>query len=318
MSRINSVLGPIDSKDMGFTLMHEHILVMSGDMKQAFLDRFGRKAYIDQSVTELRKAKEFGVQTIIDATPVNLGRDIHIMREVSEKVEINIIASTGLFWHENPQLKTTEVNRLVDRLIIDIEKGIQGTDSKAGIIKCATDNNKDIDFNHKLLQVASRLHKHSGIPITTHSSVEEQTGLFQLDIFGDEGVDLRKVIIGHIGDTNDLNFIEQIFKRGCFIGLDRFGSTTFNTFENRIHTLTELCKRGWTNQIVLSHDYSICTDFNMTQFDKKAYGKNDIDEYKKTYYLIPKKVIPTLLMKSITKDQIELMMIKNPLNIFEQ
>ena len=177
MSKINSVLGVIDTADLGFTLMHEHILVAAWSMRQAFHDWVDRDALIKEAVQEVHAAKQRGVQTIVDATPINIGRDIHVIREVAERAEMQIIAATGLYCFEEPWIRGWEVDRFVEFLIRDIESGIQGTDSKAGIIKAATGDLGVTPINLKSLQVAARLHLATGIPITTHTSAAHRTGL---------------------------------------------------------------------------------------------------------------------------------------------
>jgi len=41
MTKINSVLGPIDSKDLGFTLMHEHVLSAFAGIYQNYPEFLG-------------------------------------------------------------------------------------------------------------------------------------------------------------------------------------------------------------------------------------------------------------------------------------
>ena len=140
MAKINGVLGPIDTADLGFTLMHEHILVVNWSLRQAFASWYDRDQHVPHAVSEVLSAKQRGVRTIVDLTPINLGRDIHVIREVAEKAEMQVIAATGFYWTEEPSLAGWPEDRLVELLIRDIEKGIQGTDAKAGIIKCGTDH----------------------------------------------------------------------------------------------------------------------------------------------------------------------------------
>jgi phosphotriesterase-related protein len=167
---IESVQGPIDAEKLGFTLMHEHIMSVNCSMRQAFAGWVDRGAIVSRAVRSLLKAKEYGLRTIVDATPINNGRDISIIREVAEKSEIQIIAATGFYAIDEPFLWAWEPDRIADQLLLEVETGIQGTAVKAGIIKCATESPLISDTNKKLLQAAARLHKKTGLPITTHSS----------------------------------------------------------------------------------------------------------------------------------------------------
>ena len=121
MATINGVLGPIETDSLGFTLMHEHILVINWSMRQAFASWYDRDTNVEHAVNEVLAAKERGIGTIVDLTPINLGRDIHVIREVAEKAQMQVIAATGFYWNEEPWMEGWEVDRLVELLVGDIE-----------------------------------------------------------------------------------------------------------------------------------------------------------------------------------------------------
>lgn len=111
---VTTVTGPMKAAELGFTLMHEHIVVGSWAMRQAFPGWMDRDAVVRSAVAALRAARELGVGAIVDTTPINLGRDIHLIREVSERAEMPIVATTGLFWTEEPWLEEWEAERLAE------------------------------------------------------------------------------------------------------------------------------------------------------------------------------------------------------------
>jgi phosphotriesterase-related protein len=310
MATVNSVLGPIDSEELGFTLMHEHLLVLNLAMRQAFADWYDREKHVEDAVAELRSAKQRGVKTIVDLTPINLGRDIFVMREIAEKAEMQIIAATGFYWSEEPLLENWPIDRLVEFLLQDVEKGIQGTDSKAGIIKCATDHPGVTDFNQKLLRVAARLHRATGLPISTHTSVANRVGPIQQDIFEQEGVDLRRVVIGHCGDSDDLEYLESILVRGSSIGMDRFGLDMFLPMEKRVRTVAELCRRDRAEQMVLSHDVCCHFDFFLPELQELRASRWNLRH-------IPDDVIPALRKEGVGEQQLRELTVDNPRRIFE-
>ncbi len=159
MATINGVLGPIDTADLGFTLMHEHILIANWSMRQAFADWVDVDQVIEDASRELTFARELGVRTVVDLTPINLGRDIRVIREVAERAQLQLIAATGLYYTEEPWLEAWPADKMVEWLIRDLTDGIQGTDAKAGIVKCATNHAGVTPTNRKLLEVAARLHR---------------------------------------------------------------------------------------------------------------------------------------------------------------
>ena len=103
---VNSVLGNIEPKDLGFTLMHEHIISMNSSMAQAFPQWFNRQETISKAIKQLQYTKSLGLHTIVDATPINLGRDIRMLEEISQKTGVNIIASTGFYFARATWLKS--------------------------------------------------------------------------------------------------------------------------------------------------------------------------------------------------------------------
>jgi phosphotriesterase-related protein len=309
MAKINGVLGEMDTTDLGFALMHEHILAAAWSMRQAFHDWVDFDVFIEEAVQEVRAAKQRGVQTIVDVTPINLGRDIHVIREVAERAEMQIVAATGLYWYEEPWLGGWEVDRLVEFLLRDIEKGIQGTDSKAGIIKAATGELGVTPVNRKNLQIAARLHLATGLPITTHTSAQHRTGLAQQDVFEEEGVDLGHVVIGHCGDTDDVEYLEEILRRGSFIGMDRFGLEMILPTEKRISTVVELCRRGWADRMLLSHDRSCYIDWMPKEFQRA-----NLPHW--SFCHIPDDVIPALHRAGVGDEQIKAMTASNAVRVF--
>ena len=314
MTTINGVLGPIDSDDLGFTLMHEHILCTNWSMRMACDRWVDVEALVQRAVGEARAAAECGVATIVDATPVNLGRDIRIIRQVAEAAGVQMIAATGFYYHAEPWMQSWPEDRLVECLIDDIEKGIQGTDVKAGIIKCATGEEGGTPANEKLLRVAARLHRATGVPITTHTAVSVEAGTFQQDVFEDEGVELSRVVIGHSGDSDDFDYLESLLRRGSFIGMDRFGIDSPLDTERRVAVVAELCRRGWAERMVLSHDACCFMDWFPPDV-LEAIRSQAMPNW--NFRHISHDVLPALGAAGVTEAQIEMLTAGNPRRFFE-
>ena len=313
MTTINGVLGPIEAADLGFTLMHEHIMIANWSMRQAFGDWVDVDQVVEDAVRELVAAKELGVRTVVDLTPINIGRDIHVIREVAERAEMQVIAATGLYYTEEPWLENWPADALVEWLMRDLTDGIQGTDVKAGIVKCATNHAGVTPTNRTLLQVAARLHRGSGVPISTHTAVENRSGLAQQDVFEEEGVDLSRVVIGHCGDSDDLEYLEAILDRGSFIGMDRFGLDMILSTEQRVATIAELCRRGRADRLVLSHDHCCHIDFYPVGRAELAAAVPNWN-----FRHIPEDVVPALRKLEVSEEQILSMTVDNPRRIFER
>ena len=311
MAKVQTALGEIDTAELGFTLMHEHVLVATWSMRQALPSWLDRDAHVVHAVAEARAAAARGVRTIVDLTPINLGRDVPLIREVAEKAEMQIIVATGFYWTEEPWFQGWETDRLVEFLLPEITRGAQGTTTRAGIIKAATDHLGVTPLNRKLLEVAARLHRATGVPISTHTDVHGHTGLAQQDVFAEEGVDLGRIVIGHCGDTEDVAHLEAILRRGSFIGMDRFGLDFLLPMEKRVSVIAELCRRGWAAQIVLSHDASCHIDWFPREMIERMAPRW-------TFRHIPDDVLPALSAAGVSEEHVRAMTVANPRRIFER
>jgi len=234
-----------------------------------------------------------------------------VIREVAEKAEVQVIAATGFYWTEHPWLVGWSAEQLVEWLVRDITEGIQGTTSRAGIVKCATDHLGVTPTNRKLLQVAARLHRATGVPISTHTSCEHRTGLAQVQVFEEEGVDLSRVVIGHCGDTEDLEYLEAILASGPTLGMDRFGLNHMLSMEKRVSTVAALCRKGYADRMVLSHDACCHIDW---------FPGRHADAFwpQWSFRHIPDEVVPALRKEGVAEDAIRQLSVENPRRVFER
>jgi phosphotriesterase-related protein len=311
MTTVPTATGPIDAADLGFTLMHEHVLVIDWAMRQSVPRWFDRAAAVERAVAEAKRAKERGVRTLVDLTPVTIGRDIETIREVAERAEIQIVVATGFYHIEMPWMRAWHTEQLVEMLLPDLLEGIEGTSARAGIIKCATDMAGVTPGNRKLLQVAARLHRRSGAPISTHTAVQVRAGEAQQDVFADEGVDLARVVIGHSGDSTDLDYLTGLMTRGSLIGMDRFGIELPATTQQRVDTIAALCRRGYAGQMVLSHDAACAMDWFPPGFIAERLPNWN-------WRYIPDVVIPMLRQAGVSDADLRAMTVENPRTVFER
>ena len=145
---VNSVLGPLDTSDLGFTLTHEHILTASAGFRHTYPELVDRQRVEDVAVELLVKAREEGVDTIVDCTPMDLDRDVGLIKAVSKRSGVNIICSTGshlyiphdFFQTMFEWISPMPADKVASLWSREIEEGIEGTGIRAGIIKVATND----------------------------------------------------------------------------------------------------------------------------------------------------------------------------------
>src|SRR5918911_5467031 len=98
MARINTVKGSIDTAQLGVTLMHEHVFVLSTEIMQNFpAARGDEEARIANAITRLNELKSRGVDSIVDLTVIGLGRYIPRIKRIAAATDLNIIVATGVY-----------------------------------------------------------------------------------------------------------------------------------------------------------------------------------------------------------------------------
>ena len=137
---INSVLGEISTATLGWTSSHEHIFVNDAKsviIEKAYPDTFPTDYIVREGIAALKRFKANGGGTVVDCTTVDLGRNVGLMAHCSKESGVNIICTTGC-WIDVPVIwGRSDPDALAALYVRDCTVGIEGTDIKAGIIKCA-------------------------------------------------------------------------------------------------------------------------------------------------------------------------------------
>lgn len=288
MPLFETVLGDISESDLGVTLAHEHICCFSEYAYQmAGKDYLDKNALADTGTVYLKELKKkYGLATFVDCTPINIGRDVELLKRISEQSEINIICSTGFYYTDEPVLYNTSAEQLCKYMVADAYA------VNAGIIKCAVENEAITRFGEKLLRACAKAHLCLGLPIVLHSNAKNRNALKALEILFSEGVNPNAVTVGHLSDTDDLEYVKSIASYGCFIGLDRlYKNTSEEYISKKTQSILELCKASYEDQILLSHDtmffngfeaelkiyeqpsFSYCFDYILPQLPKSLSDK---------------------------------------------
>lgn len=322
MASVETARGRIDAADLGFTLMHEHIFVRDPELEINYPNWFwSEERMVAEAVKTLTDLKAAGVSTFVDVSAPGLGRKISTMLEVARQIEINIVVATGWFCEKDLPIffRTHGPGRRIDmpdplhKMFIDeIRNGIAGTGVKAAIIKVATEEHGLTPDVGRVLKAAAFAHLETGAPITTHTNTRHRGGLDQQAFFRKEGVDLANVVIGHSGDSDDLDYLQQLLDAGSTIGMDRFGFSQFLNTEKRIAAIAALCERGYAGQMVLSNDsnvYSVITEPEVREEMLRKYG------YEQDFFLVPLAAVPGLRALGVTESDIRKMTTENPARI---
>jgi phosphotriesterase-related protein len=315
---LNTARGAIDTTDLGVTLMHEHVFVLSPEITDNYPEVWGDEARREaDAIARLNELKSIGVDTIVDLTVIGMGRYIPRIARIAAATDINIVVATGVYTYNDVPMyfhftgpESALGEPMVDMFVRDIEHGIADTGVKAAILKCATDEPGVTAGVERVLRAVAQAHRLTGVPISTHTHAATRRGLEQQRIFADEGVDLSRVVIGHSGDTTDLEYLGELIGNGSYIGMDRFGVDVYLGFEDRVNTVAQMCERGHADKMVLSHDASCFIDWLPEEMVPVAMPN--------WHYLhIHHDVIPALKNRGVTDEQLTTMLVDNPRKIFE-
>jgi phosphotriesterase-related protein len=310
MPQVDTALGPIDTARLGPTLMHEHIVTRSPGVQENWPHLWDRAAIAALGEQKMGDLHGRGIRAIVDLTTVDLGRDIDLIVSVAKRSRVHVIVATGVWWMPQRYFSVHGVDDVAALFVRDITQGIGTSGVKAAIIKCATDTAGVTTVIENILRASARAQKATGVPISTHTWAAGRTGEAQQAIFAQEGVDLRRVIIGHSGDSDDLRYLRGLMERGSTIGMDRFGLEHFLPTEKRVEVLAKLCAEGYASRMVLSHDANCWSD--MLSEEAKARTRP-----KWNYNHIPDDILPALRKAGVTEEQIHQMLVDNPRAIFE-
>ena len=325
MAQVETVRGPVDTSTLGRTLMHEHVFVLSTEIVQNYGgDWWDEEARVEDAITKLNDLVSRGITTVVDPTVIGLGRYIPRVQRIAAAVPgLHIIAATGLytfdelphyFAYRGPGTILEGPELMADLFISDIRDGIADTGVKAAFLKCVVEEKGLTPGVERVARAVALTHRETGVPITVHTNATHQSGLVALDLFADEGVDLTKVVVGHSGDTNDLDYLKAIMDRGATAGMDRFGLDMFNPTEARVATIAVLAQQGYADRMVLAHDASCYIDYFSGQASQDML---DAAAPNWNFRHIPDDVLPALSAAGVSDDDLELMLVGNPRRYFE-
>ena len=311
MPTVETTGGPVDVDELGLTLIHEHFRTTDEATRVQFPHLYDEAAEWEAALADANGVKGHGIQTVVEPSAMFLHRDAAFSKRVADESGLNVILATGIYTYDHlPQiLLNRDEDQLAEIFVRDIEQGIQGTAIKAAFIKCAADEPGVTPNVEKVHRAAARASKQTGRPIMAHSHPKSETGLRQMEVFADEGVDPAKVQIAHTGDTDDLGYIERLLDTGCWIGMDRYGLDVFLPTEQRQTTVLALLDKGHADRMFLSQDFCSTIDY-FTPEQEEQLKPLMAPNWSMTFLF--EQVIPELKERGMTDEQLDQMMVENP------
>ena len=321
---VQTVLGPIKVESLGRTLIHEHLIASFPGVEFDLFHPFERSRFVTEAVKRLRALKEFGVESFVDPCPIELGRDVELFAEVSEKSEINIVCTTGFYfeaWGLPIYWRMRTVEEIAELYIHELEQGCGNTKIRAGAIKCATDANPT-EIEEKFLAAACIAQRATGVPIITHT----QNGLGgpeQQTLFAQGNVEAHHCLIGHCCGNPDPAYHRRVVDDGSYIGFDRVGKLQFQPDDVRADNLVTLVRNGFGAQIMISQDaycdmlgrYHPVRQLPAAEI-AKVMEQKELGTWPQPYTYLFTDFLPRLRARGLTDGEIFSMLDENPRRFF--
>lgn len=250
---VMTATGPIQPDELGVALHHEHVIANPpGD------DADDRDLVLDDVHASLAELEDFyaaGGRAVVDMTTVDYGRDLAAISWVAVRAPVHLVLVTG--HHKDRYAAPFVGDRSADEIaaanVRELTTGIDGTTVKAGVIKAGTSLDQITEVEETVLRAAARSHRATGAPISTHTE-RGTMALEQLALLQDEGVDPRRVIVGHLDRRLDLAYLCAVLETGAFVSFDGVSKTKYAPDEARAAMVKSLVDAGFADQLLLSGD----------------------------------------------------------------
>ena len=305
MPHVQTVLGPIDPGDLGFTLPHEHTQISLWHIPARW-DYWQLTRDEPLILEELAAFREAGGGGIVDLTMPGVGRDPVWLAGIARASGLSVVMGCGwyrgAYYPAETLIDRRSVDDLADELVREATDGVGDTGIRPGIIgEIGTDKPWVSALEERVHRAAARAARRTGLGLTTHS-VLSPVGLEQLRIFEDEGADPSRVVVGHADSYPHLDHYLAIIERGAAIEFDFLGMS-FTPAERHgegriVELLCELLSRGHVEHILLSQD--VCHDSQL-----RRYGGNG-------YTYLASAFLPRLRDAGVSEAEIETLTVANP------
>jgi len=296
MVAVRTVLGEIDSADLGPTLFHEHVLLNGesafhqpepGDEEGAeiarspvamrYLGRLRNDPYLSLdntrldslivAETELERFARVGGRTVLDVTPPGSGRNPHALVEVARATGLNIVMGCGFYLERShpPGLADMDIDEIAGLIVADVCDGVDGV--RAGVIGEIGIGLHFSVAEERSLKAAARAQRLTGVPLVVHLPGWLRYGHRVLDVVEEEGGDLDATVLCHMNPSHDdREYQRSLADRGAWIEYDMLGMEFYYPGEGQSPSDEEnavaiagLLEDGYGHRLLLSHDVFIKT-----------------------------------------------------------
>ena len=339
--KVQTVLGPIESSDLGPTTTHEHLLIDFRVMyREPFVAPLEDMAHqeitlqnrgwihynhysnyfnlllddVDLAIDEARLFEQAGGSAIVEVTTIGIGRDPLGLARISEGSGVHVVMGAGFYVDavhpEDMDLRSEE--DIARKIIEDIQEGVDGTGIRAGIIGEVGCTWPLTDNERKSLRASAVAQQETGAAILIHPGRHDSAPLEIIEILANAGADLSRVIMGHLDRTIEkFETLASLAATGCFLEWDLFGNELSHYPLSHVDMPSDgqrmdmiaraVNELDCADRIVLAHD--ICTRHRLARYGGHGYGH------------IFENIVPRLRTRGFTGAQVQALTTHNAARI---
>ncbi|MGY2894164.1 phosphotriesterase family protein [Deinococcus sp. UYEF24] len=318
-----TVTGPVEASALGVTLPHEHVIFgYPGYQGDVTLGGFDHGAALAHCVGVAQTLRARGVQTVVDATPNECGRDPLFLREVAEASGLNILCSSGYYYEGEGAPAYFKFRfslgdgdqEVYEMMLKEVTEGVGKTGIRAGVLKIASSKAAITRYESVFFRAAARVQRETGVPIITHTQ-EGSLGPQQAELLVGEGADPSRIVIGHMDGNTDVQYHLGTLAHGVTVGFDRIGLQGLvgtPPDSERLRVLEALIGAGYAGRITLSHD-------SIWQWLGRPLALPDavlpaVKDWHPTH--IHDDILPELLRRGVSAEHLTQMTVGNPARVF--
>lgn len=300
---IMTVNGERDDTSHSPMLTHEHVLVDFAGAELVGPHRYDFEAAFATILPHLERAKEKGMEFMVECTPAYLGRDVRLLRRLSEASGVGILTNTGYYGARDGFFLPAHAFResaeqLASRWVGEWKEGIEGTGIRPGFIKIAVNGARPLSgMDQKLVRAAAQAHRETGLTIVSHT--KDGPVFEELEILRSEGVGAEAFIWAHAQDEPDSRRHVAAAELGAWVAFDGLGADPLAYLK----LLAPLKERQLLHRVLLSHDAGWVEPGNP---GRRFRGYCELFDL----------FLPTLRDHSFSPAEIDQLIVKNPATAF--
>ncbi|OTF81594.1 Phosphotriesterase-like protein [Euroglyphus maynei] len=289
---------PVTNENLWYTVYHPHthednLDWTSVDIQNAIED-------------ELKFFKTNGGSSMVEVT--TFGTDLPRLAEFSRKSGVNIIGSTGFYVHQafTESVRSKSIGYLYETMKNEFISGVNGI--RPGVIGELGSCWPIDPFEKNVLIAAAKLQNELRLPVIIHPGRHSEAPFEIIRIFSEAGGIVSKTVMSHLERTLNIEQLIEFAQTGVICEFDLFGAeiSYYEAADNfdmpndatRIRMIKKLIDEGYGDHITISHD--IHTKHRLMKWSGHGYSH------------ILLNVLPKMIRRGITNEQIEQIMIQTP------